>query len=150
MQFDDFYVDAWGNFIRKFECAIAQIRYMKKGISFYTDDGSDYIKQCWRLNKSFNRIHPFSIILDGKFDKDANQSKTIQKMFGFAPKTIASCFYDGFADCPEYNDVWADCSWHTRAGFHIGRYLYNKNCSPKEPLTYSIPEHLLKLRDWKI
>lgn len=168
---DQFYIDAYDTFITKMECAMNQIKTRNMIISTNLDysvfniadhsalananarpRGQIHLKNCWYIHGeverqrvrpgTYNHIHPFPIILEGRYSRSHDAGCDIEVMFGFIRDTV-SIFTQGFANQPHYEDCWDGYHWSSRASFHIGRFLLHKWCGPK--LKYEIPIQLKDL-----
>lgn len=168
---DDYYVDAWARFVPKFECAIGQIK--NKNIPVYDridyhclgiagrerargglplHRGIQYPTGYWHLEKDTQKliamggIHPFSVMLDGKFNRSGDAAMEMERLFGFSEGTITDAFVQGFMYQPGYRDTWEGQHWSYQGAFHVGRHLINKHVVPdmnQTPLPYKIPTILL-------
>jgi hypothetical protein len=169
---DSFYVDAYELFISKFACAVSQIK--SKGlevdcnleaglvsVSAHKNIGRDgkikvigaqHKEGCWFINqhKIFGKMHPFILMIDGRFSFTRSIFDDIEYNFGFLSETIGGAFSQGFYYDPHYDSDWGGYHWSIAAGFDVARYLFNKHigCEVSNDygkLKYTIPDQLAGL-----
>lgn len=169
---DQFYIDAFAHFIKKFECAVHRIKhkgykishrinnvaasnhsYKIKGLPKIT--GASYGDNCWFLDyggKNVNElgIHPFAIMMEGKYTITHDIIADVQQMYDFPIMTMTNGFMEGFGYYPEYRDCYtgtSDYHWCVGAAFTLGRHLLNKHWGPEHPtkvkLNYELDKKLL-------
>lgn len=159
---DDYYANAYANFVSKFECAVNRIASKEIKLSTTVNyiqmskrwphrglikiHGPQYSPGHWFIPNIPNMIglHPFELMLEGRYTRTEHVETDIEMLFGFDNLTIQQAFYEGFMNEPSYKDIWENSyHWSVGAAFHVGRYLLNKHAGTK--LSCKIPT-ILKTR----
>jgi hypothetical protein len=161
---DEHYVNAYSNFISKFECAVARIRSSNKQVvdvysrhmykisnhkmmmpdGKITVVGINYPNNCYfipNVLRDGDIMHPIILMAEGVCARLRDPSADLESRFGFNYGTLQECFLQGFINRSNYTDQWHSNHWSESAGFHIGRYCLDKHLGVK--LKYNIP-HILK------